>query len=360
MAEHVPDEPADTRLSLLPLSVHRWLLLLIAVVLTLMDVARLTGLWPCDVACQGGAHYQSLFGVSVVWPALATHVLLLALAWHDVRRGRANLWTVRLLHVLLGVSVFFLLIAEALDLACTYCLAVHILTVIAFLLVLPYSTRQVSLWLPFAGWLVMNALFHHQPIADRAVATPDTTTQATPVSDVALAIDRGRTYGDPAARKTLEIVIDLTCRHCAEQYRPLMQALVAPIAAKRVHVVVRHLVRPSQPASRPAAELALAAAALGQHAAALDVLLGSNPDAGRAGLLARLEESLDTSDLWALVATSQLALDAALADDQQRIGQLGTGARTPAAVLIDAGRVTRQWSGDLPVTAILATLDGAL
>jgi protein-disulfide isomerase len=356
MADLPREDRADERLSILPLHVHRVLLLIIAVVLTGMDLSRLTGLWPCDIACQGGAHYQTLFGISVIWPAMLAHALLMCLAWYDVRRGRATLWTVQVVYVLSGVSIFFLIIADTLHLECLYCGAVHWLTLLAFILVVPY-TRRVSAWLPVFGWLVMNALFHHTPVAD--VVTPGETPPTIDVQQTAAA-NRGRMYGDSAAPRTLEVVIDLTCRHCAEQYRPLMEALKPAIAAKRVRVVVRHLVRPSQSASTPAAELALAAAVLGEHAAAMEVLLGSNQDAGVAGLQARLGEVIDPVKLDAVFSAQRNALGALLTDDQQRITLLGVGPRTPSAVLLEDGKVTKRWSGDLPVTAILASLDGAL
>jgi hypothetical protein len=350
---------ADERLSILPLRLHRLMLLLIALVLVGLDLARLTGLWPCDIACQGGAHYQAIAGVSVIWPALAAHLLLLLLTGCDVLRGRSTVWTVRLVLLLVGVSLFFLSIAHRLELSCAYCQGVHGLTIAAILLIIPLATRPwESLWLPLMGWLAFNAVFHHAPVADVATAGGP---RVAPVDvDASLAANRGRTYGDPAATRTLEVVIDLTCRHCAEQYRPLMAALAPALAAKRVRVVVRHLVRPSQGASTPAAELALAAAVLGEHAAALEVLLGSNPDAGLAGLTARVGEVVDPAKLDAVLARDVETIRTVLADDQGRVALLGIGARTPSAVLLEDGKVTRRWVGDLPVGAITAALDGAL
>lgn len=357
MGEPRPDR-ADERLSLLPLSVHRHLLALTALVLSGLDLARLTGLWPCDITCQGGAHYQTIAGVSVIWPALAAHALLLALAGWDAWRGRSTIWTVRLVLVLLGVSVFFLIIGHRLDLSCSYCQAVHGLTIGAVLLIIPLATRPwESLWLPLMGWLVFNALFHHTPVADVAPTAP----HSAPVDvDGSLAVNRGRTYGDAASLRTLEVVIDLTCRHCAEQYRPLMKVLQPAITAKRVKVVVRHLVRPSQGASAPAAELALAAAAIGEHAAAMEVLLGSNPDAGFAGLKARVAEVVDPAMLDAVLGKDLETIRTVLADDQGRVTLLGVGPRTPSAVLIEDGKVTKRWAGELPAAAIAAALDGAL
>lgn len=350
---------ADERLSLLPLHVHRVLLGCIALVLVGLDLARLTGLWPCDITCQGGAHYQTIAGISVIWPALIAHVVLLLLTWHDVRRGRSTVWTVRLVLVLLGVSVFFLIIGHQLGLSCPYCQTIHGLTVGAVLLIIPLATRPwESLWLPLMSWLAFNAVFHHAPVPD--IATTATTTTMPVDVEVSTAITRGRTYGDAAASKTLEVVIDLTCRHCAEQYRPLMEALKPALAAKRVRVVVRHLVRPSQAASAPAAELALAAAALGEHASALEILLGSNPDAGQAGLQARLADVLDPAKLDGVMNRNLETIRTVLTDDQQRITLLGVGPQTPSAVLLEDGKVTKRWSGNLPTAAIAAALDGAL
>lgn len=341
---------------------RRWRFLLptIGVVLIGLDVSRLTGWWPCDIACQGGAHYQLVAGISVIWPALLVHGLMTALTFRDARRGGWCPWTVRLVWLITGVSVFFAAIALSLGLSCPYCLAVHGGSLFFLLLTVPFppSVRwwHAISWL-IAGVLGANAVFHHAPVADAATGVATGPVTSVTASEIA---DRGRSYGDATSRRTLEVVIDLTCRHCAEQYRPLMEALNPIIAAKRVRVVVRHLVRPSQAASGPAAELALAAAALQEHAAALEILLPSNPDAGFAGLKARLEEVIDPVKLNGVLSKDRAAITALLNEDQQSISQLGVGARTPSAVLIEDGKVSKTWSGDLPIPAIVAALDGAL
>jgi protein-disulfide isomerase len=324
-----------------------------------MDAARLVGLWPCDVACQGGAHYQTVGDVSVIWLALGAHVLLATLFLRDIRCGGWCPWTIRSTWFLAGIAIFFLLIASALDLACPYCLATHIAALLLLFIVVPFPGAvrwwQAVSWLA-AGWLVTNAVFHHQPVADMAVVGG--TTPLVPTTDAFADADRGRTYGAVGARRTLEVVVDLTCRHCAEQYLPLMRALQPAIAAGQVRVVVRHLVRPSQPASRPAARLVIAAATMGEHAPAMEVLLGSNPDAGAAGLIAKLGELLDPARLEATLARDAAAIDSVLDADQRRVGELGTGPRTPAAVLIEDGRVGKRWSGDLPIPELVAAVDG--
>lgn len=328
-----------------------------------MDVARLTGWWPCDVVCQGGAHYQTVLNLSVIWLALVAHVTLTVLAVRDVRRGSYCAWTTRLSFLLAGVSLFFLFVAYQLDLHCPYCRAVHWGTVAALFCLgsLPAGMRW---WQPLswflAGILGANAVFHHTAVPD--LLPPTRPQHPVSVEDVARhhTAESGRTYGNVSAPRTLEVIIDLTCRHCAEQYRPLMTALKPAIDAKRVRVIVRHLVRPSQPASRPAAELVVAAATMKEHAVAMDTLLGSNPDAGLPGLTARLAEVLDPIRLNAALTSNATAITLLIVDDQQRIGQLGLGPRTPAAVLSEDGKVIKTWVGDLPVPAIVAALDGAL
>ena len=355
----------DARYDGLPLPMW-WRRMLVAVVpllLAVADIARLTGLWPCDVACQGGAHYQTVAGVSVIWPALALHLTIGLLGVRDLRRGGWCPWIIRLLWLHVGVSLFFISVSYRLGIDCPYCVVTHLGTLALMILAMPFSPT-VRWWHALAwtaaGLLLTNAAFHHQVVPDLAPPSTVTVTVTAPSPAAATTIDAGRRYGDAEAKRSLELVIDLTCRHCAEQYRPLMVALKPAMAAKRVRVVVRHLVRPSQAASGPAAELVLAAAALGEHASAMEVLLGSNPDAGLAGMKARLGEVIDGERLDGVFSADHAAITAVVNDDQQRIRQLGVGPRTPSAVLIDDGKVTRTWSGALPVTAILAALDGAL
>ncbi len=346
----------------IPSTVYRLLAALVALVLAGLDLSRLTGLWPCDIACQGGAHYQQIAGVSLIWPALGVHLLIAGMAWRDHRRGGWCPWSIRLLWSTAGVSLFFALVAWNLGLVCPYCLVIHggALLLLGLGAPFPRSVRwwHAGAWL-LAGWLVTNAVFHHAVVPDVMTTTPAATV-TTPVANGSFTADQGRTYGVATARHTLAIVIDLTCGHCAEQYRPVMAALAPAIAAKRVQVVVRHLVRPSQPASRHASELVVAAAAIGQHAMAMDVLLGSNPEAGFAGLKARLGEVVDPTRLDAVLAADAAAITALIAEDQQRIGQFGMGPRTPSAVLSTGGRVIKRWSGTLPVGEIIAAVDDGL
>ncbi len=331
--------------------------------LVLLAILRLLDLFPCDTGCQGGGYYQYIGPLPLMAPALALYLTLAIFITRDARRGGCCPWTIRIAYFLAGVSAFFLLVSSSLGLKCVFCHLCHLTSLVLLFWLGPFPS-QVRWWHAvswmLAGVLVLNAVYHHTPVADvvkSETATPETSLLQ---RKSAKAADLGRTYGDQTAPRTLEVIIDLTCGHCAEQYRPLMEALKPIIAAKRVRVVVRHLVRPSQAASGPAAELALAAAALHEHATALEILLPSNPDAGFAGLKARLEEVLDPVKLDGVLSKDRATITALLNDDQQRIGQLGVGSRTPSAVLINDGKVSKTWSGDLPIPAIIAALDGAL
>ncbi len=335
---------------------------LLAWTLVVLAILRLIDWFPCDTACQGGGHYQRIGSLSLMVPALGAYLLLAMLTTLDARRGGWCPWTVRLAWFLGGGSLFFFAISEALGIVCPFCILCHSLTlgVLLFLYPFPNGVRwwHAVSWL-IAGILVFNAAFHHTPVADVATATTPNTITTPPIA-LSEEANRGRAYGVSTAPYTLEIVIDLTCRHCAELYRPLMEALKPKIAAQRVQVIVRHLVRPSQAASLPATELILAAATFSEHATAMEILLGSNPDAGLAGMKARLSEVLDAKKLDAALISQGPAITTLIAADQLRISQLGLGSRTPSAVLIDHGRVTQRWSGTLPVAAIVAAMNGEL
>jgi protein-disulfide isomerase len=331
----------------------------LAALMVVLDGTRLTGIWPCDIACQGGAHYQKLGGISVIWYGLITHLALLALVWRDVRRGKWCAWSIRLAWLLAGISLFFTAIAWQLQVVCPYCITIHVTTAIIVMMCHPFPRAvrwwQVLSWL-MTGLLITNLAFHHKAIPDVTTSTTDPTVTTPDNVALHLAADKGRTYGRPQAAATLEIVIDVTCRHCAELYQPLMLALKPAIADGQVRVIIRHLVRPSQPAGKPASELLFAAAALGEHAVAMDVLLGTNPDASAAGLTSRLADVIDLAKLSPILHEQHAAISTLIADDQQRIQLLSVGPRTPAAALIVDGRVTQRWGGDLPVTAILVAL----
>ena len=333
------------------------------VTLVVADLSRLFGLWPCDVGCQGGAYYQTVAGISVVWPALAAHLALAVLAVRDARRGGWCAWTLRAMSLLAGVSVFFLLVSLDLRLECSFCLFVHMTTLIAagFTNQPPRSVRwwQRGAW-TLAGWLIANAIFHHMPVAD--VSTPPSGTTPTvtqPLAgDAALLarIDGGRTRGRADAPATLELALDLHCATCAKLHGPLLVALAPAIADGRLKVVIRLVVRLSHPVGRDAAHLVLAAAAIGEHETALITLLDSNPMSRPEGLRARLAEAIAIAPIDLVLHDHLAALDQTIAEDAARLVALKVGIKTPSAVLLRDGREISRWSGEFAPALVVDAL----
>ncbi len=335
----------------------------LVVALVVIDLSRLIGLWPCDVGCQGGAYYQTIAGVSVVWPALVVHLALAALTLRDARRGGWCAWTHRSLSLLAGVSFFFLMISLELGLDCSFCFLVHATTLVAAGLATPAPTSfRWWHWLSWAlaGWLAANALFHHTPVADVSAPPSGTTpTVMLPAAgDAALLarIDAGRTRGRVDARATLELVLDLHCATCAKQHGPLLMALAPAIADGRVKVVIRLMVRSSHPVGLDAARLVLAAAAIGEHETALTTLLDSNPQSRPDGLRARLAEVIAIAPVDAVLRDHVAVLDQTITEDAGRLAALKVGIRTPSAVLLRGDRELGRWSGEFAPAAVVDAL----
>ena len=103
---------------------------LVATVPTLLTGIRLSGWWPCDVACQGGGFYQRLGGIDILWPALIGYLVLGGLALFDgFRRPRWSTATCVVAGLLGGASLFYLWVAWSLELLPGYRLLRHSLAI---------------------------------------------------------------------------------------------------------------------------------------------------------------------------------------------------------------------------------------
>jgi hypothetical protein len=318
------------------------------------DVSRLAGWWPCEVACQGGAHYQAVAGIPVVWLGLLAHAGLAALAFRDARRGSWCAWTIRLCWILAGTAVFFLGIAWQLGLHCPFCRMAQTGALLALFLVRPLAPGMrwwhAAGWL-LAGWLLANATFHHAPVAD-APAIPTITPPAVtaPADDaVYQRADANRRQGPATAPLRAELVVDFTCPHCAELHGPLLQALKQPLAEGRVELVTRHLVRQAPPLHRELARLAFAAATLSaaDHRLAVTTLLGVQRDARLDSLRARLSEAIVLADLDAVLRDHAPVIERLIDDDQRRLIALDAAVQTPSLVISrrSSGEVVTRWQG---------------
>ena len=313
---------------------------------------RLAGWWPCDVACQGGGFYQRLAGVDVLWAALVGYALLALTLAHDAwRQPRWSSFSVSLAGLLAGASLFYLWVAWSLGLVCPFCLTVHALVLAVLLAVAPDAAGS-AVGALLIGSLGLNAAFHHQVRPD--ITDSPGTTPAQPVTDLATRADANRQRGAAAAPLTVEYGYSLQCPHCATAHGPLLAALAPAIAAGRVRLVFRPVVRPADPGSRLLAAWAFAAAARGPETfdRFLVERLDTKANLGREELLA-LDPALPAFAAIAADGVFEPLIDR----DQTRLKHLAYRGATPFVVVLRDTTVLGRFAGEIPL-ADLTTLVG--
>ena len=337
------------------MSVVRWGIAVIACVPVILTAVRLLGWWPCDVACQGGGYYQRIHGLDVLWPALLGYAALAVLTLHDAwRRPRWSPTTGMLAGGLAGVSLFYLYIAWSLDIICLFCLTMHALVITVLLAVAGDAAGPTAVLL-ILGTLGSNAIFHHQVVPDSVppsvpTATPTTLTPAT--TEIENTADANRSRGASDAPIQIDYALSLQCGHCAEQHQPLLDALAPAIAAGRVRLVIRPVVRPADPGSVWLAQCALAAAA--HSADDFDNFLRER--LGTRAALTREELLTLGGDLPALDRdTAQVAK--VVESDQTLLAGLGYRGSTPFIAIRRGTKITR-FVRDLPLAEVMAVIDG--
>jgi hypothetical protein len=337
-------------------------LALLAALIAALRLIPGDAVWQCAVRCQGGGHYQELFHLSVLWPAVAALVAFAGLCLRDREAERLSAPTAALGWALVGASCYYLHLGWRLGLVCPHCLAVHtaVLACVGGLLrTLPAVPAAASAALAF---LALHAAFHPGVVADSIdVDLADdpraTATVLSAANKLAFATaDAVRRSGDATAPVVLELVLDLQCPVCARQHHELLATLAPALAAKRAELVVRHLVRRSEPGSQALGRWAFAAAMDGREAYEYYVgaMLGSRPGADARELRAHLAEAMDPLRLEVLADRHQAAIDRLLSQDAQRLIELKTPARTPQLIAVDraSGAVLRRWVGELPLGEI--------
>ncbi len=323
----------------------RWGIALAACAPLGLIAVRLSGWWPCDVACQGGGYYQRVHGVDVLWLALLGYALLAFSAVHDAwRRLHWSNTTGMLAGGLAGVSLFYLFVAWSLGIVCPFCLTVHGL-VLGVLLAVAGDAAGPTVLLLMLGALGSNAVFHHHAVADVVSATPTT---ATALSERA---DAHRRRGRDSAPIRIDYALSLQCSHCAEQHQPLLDVLAPAIAAGRVQLVIRPVVRPTDLGSRWLAQCALAAAARSSDGfdEFLRERLGTHADLTREELLTL------GGDLPSLDQDTAAVADL-VAADQQALAALGYRGATPFLAIRRDSTITR-FARDLPLADIVAAIN---
>ncbi|MDW8373780.1 MAG: thioredoxin domain-containing protein [Planctomycetota bacterium] len=331
----------------------RWPLAILAVLTALVAASRplWERWWPCP-ACQGGGHYQRLFGVEVQWYAVAA---LLGLAL--LTALRRPLSSAALAALSAGGALWFLWASWQLALLCPYCLTVHVGILACAALAGAASVRH---WAPLAllvaiGFLGLHFAFHPTLRRDELAPLPTSAADtASPPAAAMAAIAARRTLGRPDAPQIIDIIVDPHCARCAALHHPLRQALAPAIADGRVQLRTRFLLRARVPSAAELARHALASADAREFALLLAVILGSPEERGWAALRARVAEVLDPAAIEARLAAEQPLIDAVLAEDQRWLAAQRLG-RAPAVVLTDRdGRPRSRWEGPAVDPAAIA------
>lgn len=332
-------------------------------------------LWPCAIACQGGGHYQRLWGVPV-WIAavvLMAGVAVCAAAARRMpagpRRAGAGLAAGALAAVAAGGALYFLWVSWRLGLVCPYCLAVHAGVLATAALALAAAPPQ----LPLAGlaFLGLHFAFHPAVIED-GPAPPAAPPADAPAIGAFLAprpeapppavldprIDALRREGSPDSPFVLEAAIDLHCPHCAAAHGPLMAALRERIAAGRVEVVLRFLTRRSAPSGRELAGHALATGDPARTRLLLSLLLGTPEGRGWAAVRSRVAELADPAAIEAAYAADRAAIEGLLDADNARLRELGARSTPFIALSRRGGDTLLRWDErSLDVQALGRSLD---
>jgi protein-disulfide isomerase len=327
----------------------------VALAAALVAATRFAGdlIWPCPVSCQGGGHYQHLYGVPVHVPATVLMLAVAVLGWLRRREAAWLAWSAA------GGSLYFLWVAWQLGLYCPYCFTVHGLVVSTALLVLPAQVRRLDLpVLALLAFLGLHLAFHPGIVADGPEVVPpvpDTGaffTQPTHPGQTAVgtpamaAIDALRRQGSANAAYVLEVAIDLHCPHCAATFGPLNDALRRSVEAGRVEVVYRFLTRRSDPSGRDLAAHVLASRDATQARLMTSLLLGTPEGRGWAEVRSRVAEVADTAAIASMRSASAAAIDAVLAQDGEHLRTLGAQTTPFAAMSHRGSKPYLRWEGD--------------
>lgn len=325
-----------------------------------LTAVRLAGWWPCDVACQGGGFYQRVLGIDVLWAALLGYGMLAALVWHAaLRRLHWSAATGATAGLLAGTSLFYLGVAWQLDIVCPFCLTVHGVMLAVLLAVAGDAAGPTAICL-LLGLLGTNAVFHHTAVADVVAASVVAPVQSTgnpgaltAANRVALA-DANRSLGQAAAPITVEYAFSLQCSHCAEQHQPLLDALAPAIAAGRVRLIMRPVVRPADAGSQWLAAWAFAAAEQSpeQFTTFVTKYLSTRGGLTRDELLT-LGDDLPARD----AAAGGGIFDHLITSDQQTLRTLGYHGATPFVAVVKDGVIRGRSMRDLAIPALVELIN---
>jgi len=326
----------------------------LALATALVAATRFFGdaVWPCPVSCQGGGHYQRLWGVPVHVPAVAALLAVAVLGWLRRREAAWLAWAAA------GGSLFFLWVAWMLALRCPYCFTVHagVLLTAALAAGRPWLPRLALAALAFFG---LHFAFQPTVVVDGPETpavpvkpvVPETpaigkflgTAKPPTVRTIDPGLDLLRRQGSAQAAYVLELAIDLHCPHCAAAQGPLMDALRTRLDRGFVEVVHRFLTRKSDPSGRDLLRHVLAAGDPVQAGLLTSLLLGTPEGRGWAEVRPRVAELADPGVIEATLARRGAAVEALLDADGARLRELRARGTPFAALSRRNGELIMRW-----------------
>ena len=321
---------------------------LIALATALVAATRFFGdaIWPCPVSCQGGGHYQRLWGLPVHVPAVLAMLAVAGLAWRRHTAAAFLAWGA------MGGSLYFLWVAWMISLRCPYCFTVHAGVLLCAVLAAgrPWLPRLALAALAFLG---LHFAFNPGVVEDGPAQPAHPASEigaflapgapSAPPATVDPALDLLRRQGSAQAAYVLELAIDLQCPHCAAVHGPLADALRRAVTEGRVEVVHRFLTRRSAPSGRELARHVLAARDPAQAGLLTSLLLGTPEGRGWAAVRSRVAEIADPAALERTLASRGDGVDALLDADAARLRELRVRATPFAALSRRNGDLIGRW-----------------
>ncbi len=321
-----------------------------ATVAAVLAAVRLSGAWPCDVSCQGGAAYSQIAGVSVTALGGGLAALIALLSWWQRRRPRASNVLSLALGLLGGGCLWFLFLSWQLHLRCAFCLIFHAVALCAVLA--GWRWASPWRWLPL-GFLIIHFAFTWRIEPERAQPPTVNVPVHSVDSEAAMLtarIEANRRLGAADAPVVIEEVLDLRCTHCAATHAQLLRALAEDLNAGRVAVVVRQALLMREPITTDLARWAATASGSSatDYQLLIETVLGTrlnNVAAYRQRFGALLPDSADQA--------VKTAVETVLESDRRWFAANGFTGAVPFIVLRRGAQIVTRFERDVTAAAIV-------
>lgn len=310
-----------------------------------------SSLWPCELGCSGGEFYRNVVDLPLLWFATPIYAAFGVWVLIDSRKPEQSWSTLLPGWALVGVSVYYLLLAWKLDMVCGHCLAVHT-SVLAWLSLLRPSFFAVGGGVVAAGVAGggVHVMYHgfagfepQEPspvVAENGGEDPSSAIEANNADEereaqALEAAQQGRMRGSEDAPLTLEMIFAFSCERCARSHGTLANGLQRHVDAGTLRLVFRHRFDRRVEEGVELVKLAFAAAALGryelyQH----DVFAAQGHGHSSHEQLEDLGEHTRLDDFYRWLQANGGAAETLVTEDDQRIEELKAGQDLPHLVLL--------------------------